>query len=161
MIIKDNLWDIYHEYDTICCTCNEIIKNNGELVMGAGIAKQFAQKFKWLSKYWGDRIKQFEKRQGFKPNIIVTDVIEENDDFYYPFLVYFKTKFHWKDPSELFLIGNSMVILCKCIDLLGWQRVLLPAPGCSNGGLDWKRDVYPILKPYLDKYPEIDIIMKE
>lgn len=159
MIIKGNIWDHYNKYNAVCVTCNSIIKNNGELVMGAGIAKQFAEKYRWLPKYWGKRIVEFEIKQKLKPHIMVTS----QDDFgnsFYTHIIYFKTKEHWKDPSYVYLIERSMIKLCECIDLLGWEKVLLPAPGCTNGGLDWEKQVYPAIKPYLDDYKEIDIIIK-
>jgi hypothetical protein len=43
--VIDNFWDIWLDYDTSCCTTNCVVKSNGELVMGAGIAKQFTETF--------------------------------------------------------------------------------------------------------------------
>ncbi len=146
MIIKDNIWNIYKNYDAICCTCNNVIKNNGELVMGAGIAKEFKIKYDWLSKSWGDRIKP-------DLNFFITLMKVK------PHLIYFQTKFHWKDKSDIDLIISSMKKLCFQIDILNWNKVLLPQPGCTNGGLSWENEVYPKIKHMLDLYP-IDIIRK-
>ena len=169
MIIKGNIWDHYQNYQAICCTCNEIVKTNGELVMGAGIAKQFNQKFRGLAKDWGERLLLLEKRRGCKPLIMIKHpgtlfMIDKSKVYKYPkhpYIVYFKTKYHWQDPSPLELIKRSMDELCDYIDLLDWEKVLLPAPGCSNGNLDWNKDVYPAIETHLRYYSEIDIIMKD
>ena len=45
--VQNDFWQEIEDnsYDAICCTTNKIVKNNGELVMGAGIAKQFKAKY--------------------------------------------------------------------------------------------------------------------
>lgn len=159
MIIKDNIWNIYKNYDACCVTCNAVIKKSGELVMGAGIAKEFNYKLPGLAKYWGEKLIKLEKRHGCKPLIMITKASSFGLAFE-PLLVYFKTKEHWQDQSFLSLIISSMEDLCDYIDLIGWKKILLPAPGCTNGGLSWENEVYPAIKHYLDDYPEIDIIMK-
>jgi len=175
MIIKGDIWDHYQNYQAICCTCNEITTKkyypyeHDELVMGAGIALSFKKKFPDLPRIWGDRLIRLEKRYGHKPLMMITHPgllfnIEKNIEWKYgkhPYLVYFKTKLHWKDSTPKRLIDASMAELCDYIDLLGWNSVLLPCPGCQNGGLNWEKDVRPILEPYLNDYSEIDIIMKD
>lgn len=175
MIIKGNIWDHYHNYNAICCTCNHIITTkffpfeHHELVMGAGIALAFKKKFSDLPRIWGDRIFTLEKRYGYRPLMVVTNPgilfkTEKRTDWFagkHPHLVYFKTKYHWKDPSPIELIEKSMAELCDNIDDRGWEKVLLPMPGCTNGGLNWEKDVYPVLMPYLNNYKEIDIITKD
>jgi hypothetical protein len=169
MIIKGNIWDYYNQYDAICCTCNAVVKKNCELVMGAGIALEFNKKFNGLAKDWGESLLNLEKRHGCKPLIMIKnprtifkiDKTKQYKNDKHPYLVYFKTKEHWQDQSYISLIIRSMEELCDYIDLLDWEKVLLPAPGCTNGGLDWETQIYPEIKYYLDNYKEIDIIMKD
>lgn len=177
MLIKGDIWDHFQNYNAICCTCNEITTRkyipfeHNELVMGAGIALAFKKKFPDLPRIWGDRIIELEKRYGHKPLMIVTNPgilfktekrTNKSDWFAgkHPQLVYFKTKYHWKDPSPIELIEKSMAELCDNIEDRGWLKVLLPMPGVGLGGIPFD-DVYSVLKPYLDDYKEIDIIVKD
>lgn len=143
-----DFWDQIYEYDAICCTTNSIVKNNGELVMGAGIAKAFAEHYPWLPKNWGERVK--DSKLGV-PGSFVTLMKQR------PHLIYFQTKEHWKEPSNLGIITVSMGDLCFMIVKLNWKKVLLPQPGCGKGGLNWEEDVYPNIKLLLDNHPQIEV----
>ncbi len=56
--------------------------------------------------------------------------------------------------ADLGLIARSAEQLRELTDLRGWQRVLLPRPGCANGGLSWE-EVRPILVAHLDDRFEV------
>jgi hypothetical protein len=51
--------------DAICFTSNGIVKSNGELVMGAGIAKQFRERWPELPKFFGNWVKKYGNHVGF------------------------------------------------------------------------------------------------
>lgn len=129
-------------YDAVCCTTNMIVKNNGELVMGAGVAKVFAQHFSDLPKVWGERLQNGKHKEGF----MVT-----NYNPSVPILVAFPTKKNWKDNSSTELILQSLSTLEEVTKIMGWKNILLPRPGCSNGGLNWELDVKPLLELRLDE----------
>ena len=127
--------------DAICFTSNGIIKANGELVMGAGIAKQFRQKFADTGNFFGYHVKNTGNH---------VYVYHRRNSQGLCDLVSFPTKNHWRGQSEINLIiqsANELVI--KANELL-WKKVYLPRPGCANGGLDWEQTVKPILQPLLD-----------
>ena len=147
-----DMWDVYRQYDAICCTTNSVVKRNGALVMGAGIAKQFAHKYPWVSQYWGTLVKKRKINGNTQPGVILTILKQK------PHLIYFQTKEHWKDKSNIGLINRSIHLLAGLIDTTNLEKILLPKPGCDNGGLNWETEVLPIIKPVLDKYPEIHII---
>jgi hypothetical protein len=147
--VHANLWDMYKTADAICCTTNNIVKNDGSLVMGAGIAKDFAERYPFIAKEWGRRVLEY---RGVHPFVFTTLMKEK------PHLVYFGTKYHWKDPSDLELIEESVKQLCWLIKKLDWQRVLLPRPGCKRGQLDWHKDVLPRIGRLLDDNHQIIII---
>jgi O-acetyl-ADP-ribose deacetylase (regulator of RNase III) len=136
------------EFDTICCTTNCVVKSNGELVMGAGVAKAFAKHWPSLPYAWGQRVKQ---------NGCCVFI-----DYYVisPSLVAFPTKKHWKDSSDIDLIAKSCWELDIIANALGWEKILLPKPGCQNGGLTWKQ-VKPILEQELTRHERYWIIDKE
>lgn len=127
--------------DAICCTTNMVVKTNGELVMGAGVAKAFARKYPDLPKIWGERTRQIKKGK-LRSNLILTlkDV----------WLVSFPTKYDWRERSDLDLIKRSALQLYVVAEAMGWNRVILPRPGCANGGLDWEV-VKPVLQEILDE----------
>lgn len=134
-----------HNYDVKCCTINLVVKRDGRLVMGAGTARDFANKYKNVDFYFGQLI----KRRANKKQIAV---IKDEQLFGREWLVGIPTKIDWKEPSTLDLIYESMFYLVQFADMVGAQSILLPAPGCGNGGLDWESQV----KPELLRIPGID-----
>ncbi|MFW9876903.1 MAG: hypothetical protein ACFFG0_27735 [Candidatus Thorarchaeota archaeon] len=134
----DNEW---YKFKVICCTINFVVKKNGRLVMGAGIAKWFCDKFDGLDEIWGERVSNGQK------HLLVT----RWDKGVYPrYLVAFPTKIHWQNKSSIELIDSSLQQLRFISDIMGWTRILLPRPGCNNGGLDWKSLIKPLCELYLD-----------
>jgi len=128
--------------DAICITTNGVIKSNGCNVMGAGIAKQARDKIHNLDKLLGDLINHY----GNQVHPITfyeagTHLIE---------LVAFPTKHHWKQKSDLRLIEKSTKELLFLTEIEGWTKVIVPRPGCSNGGRQWLSEVKPIMEKYLD-----------
>jgi hypothetical protein len=130
-----NMWDI--SADAYCITTNGIIKANGCAVMGAGVALSAVRKFPGCDKYLGIRIKKMGHNVGVFYTADLTDLIS------------FPTKYHWKDPSDIKLIEKSAKELIDLININKYNKVILPRPGCSNGGLDWK-DVKKVIEPILD-----------
>ena len=57
-----DLWSVGSDWDAFCCTTNLVLKANDELVMGAGIAKQFNQKYPGLAKEWSKRTKEIKRK---------------------------------------------------------------------------------------------------
>jgi hypothetical protein len=141
--IVGNFWEEIGCYDAICCTTNMVVKGNGELVMGKGIALGFKRTYTYLPKEWGERTLLI-KNGKMDSNIIVSG-------FKKPYLVSFPTKYDWKDQSSLKLIGRSAHILYMVSQALGWNKILLTRPGCGNGGLDWEKEVKPVLEEIFDE----------
>jgi hypothetical protein len=123
--------------DAICFTSNGVVKSNNELVMGAGIARTFKDKWPKLPQYFGELV----KRDG---NIV--NLCRE----YRPLIVSFPTKHHWRDKSDIDLIRKSAILLKSFADFENWNLVYLPRPGCANGGLSWEREVRPVIENILD-----------
>lgn len=123
--------------DAICFTSNEVIKKNGALVMGAGVAKVFRDYYQGLDHQAGREVKA-------NGNICQIIDAEERWD-----IIAFPTKNHWRNLSNLSLIVKSAIQLRSIIDENEWCKVVLPRPGCANGGLDWNV-VKPMLESILD-----------
>jgi hypothetical protein len=141
--ISGNFWDRINEFDAICCTTNMVVKANGELVMGKGIALDFKRNYTYLPKEWGERTLLI-KNGRWDSNLIVSGHRK-------PFLVSFPTKYDWRDKSSMKLIKWSANLLYMISQSLGWEKILVPRPGCENGGLDWKKEVKPVLEKIFDE----------
>lgn len=96
-------------------------------VMGAGIAKQFKDKYPRMFKQY-----KLDCSSGrYKPSTII-ECNESNGKI----IVNFATKDHWNNPSKLEWISDGLDNLNKY--LVGTTySVAIPALGCNNGGLDW------------------------
>ncbi len=123
-------------YDALCVTTNAISKRNGDLVMGAGVAKAVAKAYPEVPTILGSHV----RKNGNVPYAI--KVIGG-------YVISFPTKNDWRDDSDLDLIVDSMKALIAIMDERNLKSVLLPRPGCANGGLNWD-DVYEAIKPYTD-----------
>lgn len=123
-----------------CITTNGDVNAQGLAVMGRGVAKDFAMKFPQGRRLLGDRL----KREPNEPHYIISDDVTQ----YWSFPV----KHHWQEKADLSLIYRSaqiLVGLMKSIDGI----VLIPRPGCGNGGLRWEH-VKPVIAPIFrnDRY---------
>jgi hypothetical protein len=120
-----------------CITTNGIVKSNGDLVMGAGIAKEASRRYMELPHIFGDKVDE-------RGNHVY--IIEKYG------IASFPTKNHWRDPSDINLIAQS----CRELVHFGkkWEYILLPRPGCGLGGLDWDKQVRPLISHYFknDKF---------
>ena len=137
-------------FNAVVCTTNEVVKRNGELVMGAGIAKVFRDTFPILPYYWGEQLTQRKKR-GDNGLLMMTHCSNVSNYKIGPYLIAFPTKYHYKDSSPLELVERSMLELYLLADIMNFSSVLLPKPGCSNGGLSWEKDVFPAINVLLDE----------
>lgn len=123
-IIGDFWGEATKGYDAIVCTTNNTIKNNNELVMGAGIAKQFAERYPNLPKRLGRKTK-------INPDYNLHLEIYNNTRIFA-----LRTKHNWRDKSDIKLIIVGLAKLHHIATLYEW-RILMTRPGCGNGGLNW------------------------
>ena len=121
--VKGNLWD-FHLVGPVCITTNGIIKKNGELVMGAGIALQAKQRFPEVPRKLADAVKIYGNR---------TMYLTQERMFSFP------TKHDWRDPSDIDLIAESALQLIGLTNGCKFSSVFLPKPGCANGQLSWSK----------------------
>lgn len=145
--IVGNMWDI--EADAYCITTNMIVKRDGSLVMGGGVARQAADRFPTLPTLWGKYYSGYmnmtpdEKKKFF---LVQADKMEGCDAE----LVAFPTKLDYRNPSDLVLIMHAAFDLSVLANEKPWQKVIIPQPGCGLGGLQWDR-VGPAIAPFLDE----------
>lgn len=127
-----NLWTTSADWRVI--TTNGDVKTNGACVMGRGCALEARERFPGIDHVLGRMITGL----GNHVHILKAGLLS------------FPVKHHWRDPADVNLIRQSAIEL---LDLhnsgqIG-GRVLLPRPGCGNGGLNWT-EVKPVLEAILD-----------
>ncbi len=101
-------------------TTNGIVKSNGLAVMGAGVAKAFAQCYPQLPSILGQKLIESGNQVHHLLSLSNIDIFS------------FPTKHHWRERSDLTLIITSAQT----------------KPGCGLGGLSWsevKNAISPIL----------------
>jgi hypothetical protein len=139
--LQADIWEV--ECDFLCITTNGIVKKDGSLVMGKGIAKEAATKFPDMARELGTLVDcagnhvylaWYSLRNGKATSILS-----------------FPTKHHFRDKSDLKLIEQSCVELRAILarHKIETAIVLLPRPGCGCGGLDWESQVKPLLQELL------------
>lgn len=131
-----NLWS--GAADARCITTNGFVKRNGCAVMGAGCAKEAALMDPELPRILGNYLKSHG-------NVVTVIRCREGRS---P-LLSFPVKHHWSEPADPELIVRSAHGVIEGADTWGWERVLIPRPGCGNGRLRWK-DIRPLLDDLLD-----------
>jgi len=119
--------------DTIFLSGADALVNpvNCRGVSGAGLALEFRKRFP-------EQQKAYEKhcRQGLmKPG----DVLVVPPAGLDPFILYFATKDHWKDPPRYEWIETGLNKTAETCVQLNITSLALPALGCGLGGLDWFR----------------------
>lgn len=126
--IKGNLWD---QNGIIGITTNGVIKSNGHLVMGKGIALQAAQRYYDLPRILGASVAAHGNKIAY---------IKEYN------IIAFPTKDHWKDKSDIILILQSTMDLYTLLKSLSFPDYFMTRPGCGNGGLNWRQEVKPVVE---------------
>jgi hypothetical protein len=156
--ITGDFWDVaewqkyFNQSTGLVCTTNNTLTNDGKLVMGAGIAKDFKTLFPGLDERWGKILRNILNRYEY-PNKAANHINPVLIDLGAPKgnimpiwrLFAFPTKYHWKNPSDLRLIEHSAQQLTNLVDIMGLKHVLMTRPGCGNGGLSWD-----VVKPKID-----------
>lgn len=126
--INENMWDEYLDPQYVYgFTTNGTVKNNGQLVMGRGTAKQVADMHPGIPAILGDMVSAYGNMPFLLPHNLVS----------------IPTKHDWKDEqADTELITESLNILFEGIcdyQLSNWRTnpmIKMPLPGAGVGKLD-------------------------
>jgi len=101
-------------------------------VSGKGLAKAFARRFPFAQKTY-----EWSCRSG---NFKIGSVLEVagDPDGTAPFVLFFPTKDHWRNPSRREYIAEGLIQLREVIRTSRYKTVAVPALGCGLGGLSWE-----------------------
>ncbi len=117
---KGNLWEM--DFECRCITTNGVVLKTGELVMGAGVAYQAKKRYPGIEGVLGSWV----MAHGNWPCYIKEMGV-----------ISFPTKWHFKNPSDLFLIARSAKRLVDIANSNNIQSIGLTRPGCGMGKPIW------------------------
>jgi hypothetical protein len=130
---KGNMWDVFDNTDIFMITTNPIMRQDGAIVMGRGIALEAKSRFPELPYQFGIAYKESQNRNvGMIGRFGLMDTP----------IWWFMVKEHWREPAQLSIIKESVKIL-KQIKVS--KRVDLNFPGIGNGRLA-QEAVLPLLE---------------
>lgn len=112
--------------------------------MGAGLALEFALRYPNVEIQYEEDCKNKKVKTG---EILV---YKEKDCL----VINFPTKFHWKYPSEIKWISEGLDYMVKHYKDWNIKSIAIPPLGCSNGGLNFEKQVKPLIE---SKLKDIDL----
>lgn len=132
---KVDIWDFHAQGAWIVIPTNGVVRRDGCLVMGRGLAMQTQKRFPNIPYFFGQEV------SGKGNHVHHTD--NEHHLFSFP------VKHHWKDSARRHLVQRSCIELVIRAEDLGLPFVYVPRVGCGNGRLRWD-DVKKILHQEFD-----------
>jgi len=139
---SDDIWRF--PSDAIVVPVNQMLRNNGNAIMGAGLAKQALGIWPELEERYGKWLR--ENKGNLENSLYMADIRTEEHELC---LIFFPTKRDWRGKSDIDLIHNYLSFLMQMAEHYGWGTVSLPRLGCGLGGLDWTI-VKALLERHLD-----------
>jgi hypothetical protein len=134
--IEGNLWDVAADLRAI--TTNPIVNRRDEAVMGRGCAREAKSKVPGIERHFARLLRAHGNR------VMLLSRLRDGSR-----LASFPVKHHWKEEADPRLIRRSAQQLVALADKFGYERVVIPRPGCGNGRLSWE-EVGPVLAGILD-----------
>lgn len=145
--------------DALCITTNGYVKKNGQAVLGRGVAHQASQLLPDLPvvlgsqlKHGGNHIHLLNGQSPIwlsfpvKPHHVINDGTNVVGHMKYAMGAFVPGCFA---KAELPIIEASCHELVAIANTHGFEKVLIPKPGCGAGELKWE-DVRPVIEPLLD-----------
>lgn len=131
------------ERNCYMCTTNTTLKSNGDLVMGAGNAKAFADVYTGAPEYFGYLVKS-------NPNKVHIGINSSNG-----VIAVFPVKHHWSKPADIELVKSSIKQLKEIANMHSNWVFHLPYPAIGRGGLSVET-----VEPLLITLPDNVLIYK-
>lgn len=132
--IVGDLWDEHARGAIVAITTNGMVNKVGRAVMPRGCARQARERFPEILNTLGLCLSLHGNHVFDLGHQIVSFPVEED-----PYQV-----------AETRLIDQSCRELAELADYKGWQKIVVPRPGCGGGGLEWSA-VKTILTRHFDE----------
>lgn len=141
-----DIWQISRDMDAwVVVPTNLTNRRDGKAVMGAGLAKQAAQRFPALATNLGIHLLRFGSRL-YLDNYGRAGLHRK--------IICLPTKDHWQESANMDLIVDGcheLKEIAYALKTVGDERpILLPKIGCGLGGLNWERQVRPVVDSILE-----------
>jgi len=139
-IVYGDIWTYHQRGAWAVIPTNTTVNSKGEAVMGAGLAKQAAERYPGLPRMYGETLKLYANQR-----------FDWCTEFFEEFrLVCLPTKDDWRKPSEMWMLESSLAqFLMDAKICFPTAHFALPPLGCGCGGLDWETQVRTLLERYL------------
>ncbi|MCV0439707.1 MAG: hypothetical protein K5880_13860 [Hydrogenophaga sp.] len=133
-----DIWNLATELDAwVVVPTNTCVRQDNKAVMGAGMAKDAADRYPGLAENLGVHIGKFDSR------LYVSNPV-----------ICLPTKHNWRNPSKIEFVEQGcyeLLDLARILSSVGDARpILLPQLGCGLGGLNWERQVRPLVDSILE-----------
>ena len=129
-----NLWDFHQRGGWIAIPTNCVVRISGDNVMGAGLAKQAADRYQDFPRAVGQHVATGSTNSMAWPK---------------GRLLAIPTKSHWRNPSSLNLIEQSILTALPLLQAYNISRLYCPRFGCGLGQLNWDQ-VRSVIAPLVD-----------
>lgn len=146
-----DMWSAYDEADLMLVTTNSTVRQDGQLVMGRGAAKQAKERFPQVPVAYGDAVAKLDH---VTYGIITPDEVGLDCK-----VGIFQVKLHYRKAARLDIIRVSCLQLRERVrtgQITG--NVHLNYPGIGNGGLPVDK-VQAILDTFLPSNPLYDVTL--
>ena len=132
--IIGDMWQEHAEGAVVAITTSGAVNKVGRAIMLHGCARQARDRYPELLQTLGTLIRRHGNHVFDLGHQIVSFPVE-TDPYQVP---------------EMGLIEQSCRELVELADYKGWQKVVVPRPGCGGGGLEWL-EVKTILERHFDE----------
>lgn len=137
---RGNMWEIFGKTDLFLITTNPIVRADGAVVMGRGIAKQAKERFPELPYKFAVQLRHAQKECDW-----MSQNIGMIGRYGGQMVGWFMVKDHWKNPASLPIIERSVIDLALHDKWMWVNRIDLNFPGIGNGKLK-REDVLPLIE---------------
>ena len=140
---RGDMWSVFGKTDLFLITTNPIVRKDGGVVMGRGIAKQAADRFPKLPCQIGELLVNWEVFVSSTIPMYSAPVGEYDGQL----IGFFMVKKHWREKACLDIIEKSVKDVCAFSQRCA--RIDLNFPGIGNGKLA-REDVLPVISKLPD-----------
>jgi len=149
--VTGNIWQFHSIGRVIVIPTNAGWKNSGENVMGRGLARDAAQMFPELPIIYGAFCQAYQPHQYFKEYRLICVPSKGLNKK--------KPQLSWKQPSDIFIITESLMWLEEHANEFSNTSVYVPVLGTGNGELE-REPVVELMNELL-KNPKFIGVLKD